>query len=149
MSDTTKSTIRTTIDQSPLFKHLSEEWRERIANHSDIRTYAKSDTVIEEGQEEQHNLFIILDGQARVWTRSPKKEVELKTLKKGAYFGEVSLLSNKVATATVEAKSDEMRALAIERAIILKLVEDDEKVRQMLEGVTLARAKDTIGKVME
>ncbi|MFB6350999.1 MAG: cyclic nucleotide-binding domain-containing protein, partial [Bradymonadaceae bacterium] len=99
--------------------------------------------------EEQHHLFIILDGRARVWTRSPKREVELKTLRPGAYFGEVSLLSDNVATATVEAQSDELSVVAVDRKVLLQLIEDNEKVREMLEGVTLARAKDTIGKVME
>jgi CRP-like cAMP-binding protein len=149
MSQTNDSTIRRTIDQSPLFKHLSDSWQERIAAATDLETFQKGEPIIEEGQEGRHDLFVILDGKARVWTRSPKREVELKTLKPGAYFGEVSLLSDKFATATVEAKTDELRLLAVDREVVLELVDDDEKVRQMLEGVTLARAKDTIGKVME
>ena len=149
MSKSNESTIRRTIDQSPLFKHLSDSWRERIAAQTGMETFLEGDPIIEEGEEGRHDLFVILEGQARVWTRSPKREVELKTLKPGAYFGEVSLLSDKFATATVEAKTDELRLLAVDREIVLELVDEDEKVRQMLEGVTLARAKDTIGKVME
>ena len=149
MSHPNHDTIRQTIDQSPLFKHLDEQWRERLAAASEIESYADGEPVIDEGQEEQHHLFIILEGEARVWTRSPKRKVELKTLRQGAYFGEVSLLSDKVATATVEANSDRLVVVAIERKTVLELVEEDEKVREMLEGVTLARAKDTIGKVME
>ena len=86
MSQTNDSTIRRTIDQSPLFKHLSDSWQERIAAATDLETFQKGEPSIEEGQEGRHYLFVILDGKARVWTRSPKREVELKTLKPGAYF---------------------------------------------------------------
>ena len=149
MSESERDLIRATIDDSPLFKHLSDDWRTTLTDASHLETYSAGDKIIEEGQEEQHHLFIVLDGKARVWTRSPKREVELKTLTTGAYFGEVSLLSDNLATATVEAKSDELRVVAVDRKTLLQLIEEDEKVREMLEGVTLARAKDTIGKVME
>jgi len=149
MSTSNRERIRATIDDSPLFKHLSEQWRDKLTDASHLEAHEAGETIIDEGQEEQHHLFIILDGEARVWTRSPKSEVELKTLRPGAYFGEVSLLSDNVATATVEAQSDELRLVAVGRKTLLELLEADEKVREMLEGVTLARAKDTIGKVME
>lgn len=150
MTDSTEQEeIRSTIDHSPLFKHLSEAWRSRLADNSKLETYTAGEKVIDEGQEEQHHLYIILEGRARVWTQSPDEEVELKTLKPGGYFGEVSLLSEKVATATVEPKDDELVVLELQRKTLLELIEQDEKVREMLEGITLARAKDTIGKVMK
>jgi CRP-like cAMP-binding protein len=149
MSESPDDLIRETIDQSPLFKHLSDDWRDRLIDGSNLETYHEGDAVIDEGQEEQHHLFIVLDGEARVWTRSPTREIELKTLSPGAYFGEVSLLSDKTATATVEPDTEILRVIALDRKVLLELIEDDEKVRKMLEGVTLARAKDTIGKVME
>lgn len=149
MTDSSDEKLRETIDQSPLFKHLSKDWRQRLVDSSHVQTYESGEAIIEEGQDVQHHLYIVLEGQVRVWTQSPKREVELKTLRPGAYFGEVSLLSDKHATATVEAKSDTLSILAIEREIIAELVDADEKVRQMLEGITLARAKDTIGKVLD
>ncbi len=142
-------TIRDTIDQSPLFKHLSERWRQRLAEGSTAESFEQGETVIDEGQTDQHHLFIVLDGEAKVWTRSPKREVELKRLRVGSYFGEVSLLSDKSATATVEAATQPLRVVALDRDLLIELIDEDEKVRNMLEGVTLARAKDTIGKVME
>ena len=59
-----------------------------------------------------------------------------------------SLMSGKSATATVEAQGS-AQVLAIEKEAVLRLVEKDEKVRKMLEGLTLARAKDTLGKVLK
>lgn len=149
MSDGISETIHKTIDAFPLFEHLSDEWKQHLAEHSEVRRYSDGDTIIREGDEHQDRLYIVLEGSARVWTRSPKGKVHLETLGEGEHFGEVSLLSDKVATATVDAESEILGLLAIEREAVLRVVEDDAEVREQLEGVTLERAKDTIGKVMK
>lgn len=143
MSDT----IVTTIAESPLFKHLSSEEMQRIVDAASIQDYADGAVIIEEGGTVRH-LCVLVDGKVRVWTKSLDREVDLKTLGRGAYFGEVSLMSGKAATATVEAVGP-AQVLQLEKSTILDLVERDEKVRKMLEGLTLARAKDTLGKVLK
>lgn len=140
--------IEETINDSPLFKHLGPDWQERLVNSAQLRAFEADQVIIEEGHQAE-SLFIVVRGRVRVWTDSDGRQVELKTLGPGAYFGEVSLLSGKEATATVEAKSDEVTTVALDRSILLNLVSEDDKVRRMLEGVTLARAKDTIGKVLK
>jgi CRP-like cAMP-binding protein len=139
--------ISTTITQSPLFKHLSDDDMQSIVDAASIHEYDDADPIIEEGGSVRH-LYVLVDGKVRVWTKSLEREVDLKTLGKGAYFGEVSLMSGKAATATVEAQGN-ATVLAIDKATVLELVERDEKVRKMLEGLTLARAKDTLGKVLK
>jgi CRP-like cAMP-binding protein len=149
MTDSADETIRSTIDASPLFKHLSEEWRSRLVSASDLQSYASGESVIREGQTEDHPLYLIVGGQARVWTRSDDQAVELKTLFPGASFGEVSLVSDQEPTATVEAKTDELKVLALDHEELVALLEEDDKVRRLLEGLTLARAKDTLDKVAD
>ena len=139
--------IATTITESPLFKHLSPDGMQAVIDAATIREYVDGEAIIEEGGAVRH-LCVLVDGKVRVWTKSLNREVELKTLGRGAYFGEVSLMSGKAATATVEAQGT-ARVLAIDKAAVLRLVEEDEKVRKMLEGLTLARAKDTLGKVLK
>lgn len=140
--------LRRAITESPLFKHLGDEERDALVDSSDVVEFSEGDTVIEEGSRVE-NLFIVVDGRVRVWTNTGDRDVELKNLGPGAYFGEVSLLSGKEATATVEVRSEEATLIAVDRERILELVKGDERVRKMLEGVTLARAKDTIGKVLK
>lgn len=140
--------ITEAISQSPLFKHLDESWQQRLAQASSLHTFARGESIIEEGKEAAE-LSVVIAGQVRVWTRAGGRTVELKTLSAGAYFGEVSLLSGKSATASVEARSEVVTTLAIQRETLLTLVQADEKVRRMLQGVTMARAKDTIGKVLK
>jgi CRP-like cAMP-binding protein len=142
------ATINETINESPLFKHLGEAWHDRLVESAELRDYAAPQTIIEEGSPAE-SLFIVVRGRVRVWTTADGREVELKTLGPGAYFGEVSLLSGKDTTATVAAKTDQVSVVALDREVLLELVDEDDKVRRMLEGVTLARAKDTIGKVLK
>jgi len=137
-----------TIKQSPLFKHLPDEEIDALVEASTSEQYEAGEVLIEEGGKAKF-LYVVTDGDVRVWTTSLDREVELKTLSRGAYFGEVSLMSGKTATATVEALDGPVTVVEIPREAILELVERDEKVRKMLEGVTLARAKDTIGKVLQ
>lgn len=142
------ATIAETINNSPLFKHLDEPWRQRLQQSAQLRAYDAGQVIIEEGTQAE-SLFIVVRGQVRVWTHADGRKIELKTLGQGAYFGEVSLLSGKDATATVEAQTHTVTTVALDRDTLVDLVNSDEKVRRMLEGVTLARAKDTIGKVLK
>lgn len=145
MSDKIERTIR----ESPLFKHLTEARIDDLLDASELEQYETDEVIIAEGSTSEHHLYIVLLGQVRVWTDGPQGEVELKTMGPGAYFGEVSLMSGSESTATVEVKKPPVELVAIDRDFLLELIESDEKVRKMLQGVTLARAKDTIGKVFE
>ncbi|MFW5968535.1 MAG: Crp/Fnr family transcriptional regulator [Persicimonas sp.] len=140
--------MKETIEDSPLFKHLDEDWHRRLIEASEVRTASKGEVLVEEGSS-AGALFVVVRGSVRVWTEADGDTVELKRLGPGAYFGEVSLLGAKEATATVEAASETVELVAVDGGVIAELVESDDKVRGMLEGVTLARARDTIGKVLE
>lgn len=143
MPDLTTSTIR----ELPLFKHLSDEWVNRLVGNARVIEVKPGEQLIAEGKMVDE-LLIVARGAVRVWTNGLGRAVELKQLGPGNYVGEVSLLSGKTATATVEAH-EATSVVAIGRSAIIALVESDETVRKVLEGVTLARAKDTLGKVLQ
>lgn len=141
--------IERTIRESPLFKHLNDDEIDDLIAASSVRVFENRDEVIVENEPVDY-LYIVLRGRVRVWTVGPKKdEVELKRLGPGAYFGEVSLMSGNKATATVQVTKGPAEFVTIDRDHLLAFIEEDEKVRKMLQGVTLARAKDTIGKVFK
>jgi CRP/FNR family transcriptional regulator, cyclic AMP receptor protein len=146
-SDMTEQ-IEQAIQESPLFKHLDDSDLQALIAASTVQVFEPSTQIIEENQN-IHHLYIVLMGRVRVWTKGPRGEVELKTMGPGAYFGEVSLMSGNAATASVEVKTGPAQVVAIEKEALMDLVKRDEKVRKMLQGVTLARAKDTIGKVFK
>lgn len=68
--------------------------------------------------------FILLDGEADVRRRGRK----VNTLHRGDFFGEISLLTDRKATATVTA-STPIRALVVTRRSFKKLVHDDARVQ--------------------
>lgn len=140
--------IADTIKESPLFKHLSTDELNALISKSVLKVHHPGETVIKENSQTE-NLYIVISGRVRVWTKGPKGEVELKAMGPGAYFGEVSLLSGNAATASVEVTTGPAQFVAIGKETLLELLKEDEKVRKMLQGVTLARAKDTIGKVFK
>lgn len=140
--------LRETIASCTLFSHLEEAEIADLLAASTLETLAAGDSIIAEGKPVQ-NLYIVASGEVHVSTNALGRDVDLQTLTKGSYFGEVSLMSGKNATATVEAKSDAVEVVAIKRDAISALVGRDETVRKVLEGVTLERAKDTLGKVLK
>lgn len=140
--------IGLTINESPLFKHLADHDRQALIAASFLKTYQVGDKIIVEGRDVDQ-LSIVLRGRVCVWTNGPRGRVDLKNMGPGAYFGEVSLMSGNDATATVEVTGGPAEIVAIPREHLLELIESDDKIRKMLQGVTLARAKDTIGKVFK
>ncbi len=136
------------LQESPLFNHLSHDEIDRLLDLSTVEEFKESETIIKEN-EPVESLYIVLKGRVRVWTTGPRGEVELKKLGRGAYFGEVSLISGNAATANVEVVHGPASLIAIDSQGLNEFVESDDRVRKMLQGVTLARAKDTIGKVFK
>jgi CRP-like cAMP-binding protein len=144
MSDT----IRATIENLSLFSGTSEGHLKRLTEAATLESFDAGVALIEEGGTTD-NLFIVSEGSVRVWTDALGKEVELKTLSEGDYFGEVSLISGKAATANVAATDGGCSAVLIPRDTFIEVHDGDANVQKRLEGVTLARAKDTIGKVLQ
>ncbi len=141
--------IERTIRESPLFKHLSEDQLVELIEASSLLEPDAHTVIVHEDQPVEH-LYIVERGRVHVATDGPSDaSVDLKTMGPGAYFGEVSLISGKAATATVKTGDPKTVLVAIDRQYLGKLIEDDSKIRRMLQSVTLARAKDTIGKVFK
>lgn len=137
------------IKESPLFKHLSPEDTEALIAHASLEVFQTDDIIIQENAPVP-NLYILLMGRVRISTTGPNNTpIELKSLGPGGYFGEVSLLNNIPATATVEVRTGPAQTIAIARKALLDLIEKDEKVRHLLTELTIARANDTITKVLK
>jgi len=85
----------------PLFRQLSDEQVEIIAERVVIRRFMRGQTVVQQGAKED-TLFILLSGEARVLvTNSRGREVFLAGLGPGDFFGEMSLIDGEPHSATV------------------------------------------------
>ncbi len=87
---------------SSLFRTFSPSERREILEHTTVREFPPGATVVREG-DAGDCLYVIKSGEVEVATLDGKGEkLVLARLKEGDYFGEISLLTGRPRTATVE-----------------------------------------------
>jgi CRP-like cAMP-binding protein len=86
----------------PLLSGLDRKQLERLAKDFSERTFAAGSTIVREGDEHGIGFFVVADGEGVVTVGGR----EVATVKRGDYFGEVALISDRVRTATVTATTD-------------------------------------------
>ncbi|MFD2115517.1 patatin-like phospholipase family protein [Paenibacillus yanchengensis] len=93
--------------------------------------------------------YMIVSGSAAVYVEQGSQvRVELETLKKGQFFGEVSCLSNDPVTANVVAL-EELTAYAIDRNAVLMLMDEDSTFRQQMIDLLIKRIQKTNERIVE
>ena len=91
---------------SPLLGELDEEERLSLVHRLRLLTYEPGDVVISEG-EQGGTLYLLTTGSVKVFVRNPaSRNVEVRVLREGDFFGEVAILSGRPRTATITAASD-------------------------------------------
>jgi phosphoenolpyruvate synthase/pyruvate phosphate dikinase len=89
------------IEQVPLFTGLSEPDVTRIAGMFKERTFPAGETITKEGVGAAA-FFVIESGEATVSIRGK----QIRTLRRGDYFGEIALIDEGARSATVTASTD-------------------------------------------
>jgi CRP-like cAMP-binding protein len=139
--------METLIQNSHLFTSLDEEGRLRALQESSIRTFPAASVILREG-EPGDEFYLIAAGTVRVQT-SPgdgNPPVELAMLGRGAFFGEVSVLTGRPRTATVTA-IDDVLVVVFSQDLVARLLDAYPRVRKLLDALVLGRARDTIEKI--
>ncbi|NIM92923.1 MAG: cyclic nucleotide-binding domain-containing protein [Anaerolineales bacterium] len=110
-------------DGIPLFESLTPEHEKMLLSISQKEFFAKDDIIIKDGSDE-HKLYIIIKGRARIILRSDDKDEEtvLAEVGEGEMLGEVSLVINAPHSATVAAK-EPTEVITIERSDLFDLME--------------------------
>ncbi len=86
--------ILSILKDIPFLANLPDEDLTALASHAKKGSFPKRAIIITEG-EETESLYILLTGKVRVFSSDESgKEVTLKILESGSYFGELSLLDN-------------------------------------------------------
>ncbi|HNX68573.1 MAG TPA: patatin-like phospholipase family protein [Candidatus Omnitrophota bacterium] len=95
------------LDPIPLFTSLIPEEQALIERHSRLVGFKRGDIVYEEGASADA-FYIIISGRFRLFTRDrvSNEETTLLYFYRGEHFGETSLLTGNVHSASVEAKTD-------------------------------------------
>jgi CRP/FNR family transcriptional regulator/CRP/FNR family cyclic AMP-dependent transcriptional regulator len=89
-----------------LFSSLDNEQLETLARLVIMQNYDKDETIILEDDESVQALFLIAEGEVKVYmTGTDKRETILTLLGKGDFFGEMSLIDGEPRSASVKAVS--------------------------------------------
>ena len=109
------------LDGVRLFDSLTLSQKFELMRGLQIRYYSQEQMIVRQG-ETGSEFFIIVQGQVQCGKNSAGGFVPVRTLGKGAHFGEVALLNNVKRTMTVRAL-DEVRLLCIDKEAFMSVAD--------------------------
>lgn len=97
-------------------------------------------------KETGNTAYLLLQGKAEViFCSFEDSNHRVAALKPGAFFGEMSLLENKVRNASVQAKVDNTLVLEIEKSNFFKILQTDSQIAWNLMNTLLTRMENMMG----
>jgi len=134
------------VTRSHLFKSLDDAGRQRLLESGFVMRFDAGDVILREGDRGE-TMYLLMEGQVRIETSAPNGTLQLAELGRGACVGEVSVLTGSPRTATVTAITP-VTAVTFARHRILRLLDENPKVRALLDTLVEARARDTVEKLI-
>ena len=128
-----------------LFKSLSNDMKDRFLEESVVVIADPDEVIISQG-DRQGSVYILIEGEVEVSTLRDDEQVFLKVLKPHAIIGEISAMTQQPRTATVTAASH-CSLIRIESGLIREIIEQNPKVKGLLEAIWHGREKDTVEKM--
>ena len=108
----------------PFFRHLSDEEREELEELLEPASFEAGENIFEEGGPEER-LYVITSGTVEVHKRVlPGRRQHLATIEAPTVVGEMGLLTEPRAAASVEARTP-IEAYSIDRDRFLEMLDDD------------------------
>lgn len=132
------------IERSHLFKGLEKEDLTALYQAGKFVTFKAGEAVVREG-DAGDEMFVIMTGSVRVITGPKMTPVELAQLKRGAFFGEVSVLTGQPRTATVVA-IDDVELIAFGKQALEPILRKYPRVRKLMKVVVEGRVRTAIEK---
>ena len=132
------------IERSHLFKGLEKDDLTVLYQAGRLIKVEAGKAVVREG-DPGTEMFVIMTGTVKVITGLPKAPVELAQLKRGAFFGEVSVLTGRPRTATVVAV-DDVELVAFDKQALEPILRKYPRVRKLMQVVVEGRVRTAIEK---
>jgi CRP-like cAMP-binding protein len=132
------------IERSHLFKGLEKEDLTGLYEAGRLLTFKAGQAVVREG-DPGTEMYVIMTGTVKVITGPAQAPVELAQLKRGAFFGEVSVLTGQPRTATVLAV-DEVELIAFDKQALEPILRKYKRVRKLMQVVVEGRVRTAIEK---
>ncbi len=130
-----KRLLANLVRTSPLFQPFDAETRLELLSRFTSRVHAPAEVIIREGQTGE-GMSVILTGEVQVTRQDADGEpVHLATLREGDVFGEIALVRDEPATATVRAVR-KTAVVMLPADDFAHLVADHAAVREWIRGLT-------------
>jgi hypothetical protein len=124
--------VATPAVASPLFSDFTESELLAVMHGMELVSFETGDIVITEG-EPGDSLFIVATGTVKAFIRNPAgRQVLLREMSEGSFFGEISILSGKPRTATVTAAT-RCEMLELDRATLDGISQTHPNVWKVLQ----------------
>ncbi len=128
---------------SPLFSGFSRDELVAVIRGLRLLAFEPGDIVLTEG-DAGDSLFVITEGTVKAFVRDAAggRQMLMRRLKEGDFFGEISILSGKPRSATVTAATH-CEMLELDRPTLDQITGSYPHVRQVLEEFYVSRALNT------
>lgn len=125
------------IARVDLFDGLPADQRDRLADQLEFMPYAAGESVTREGDRDD-GLFMIVEGAAAVCIGNGHGSREVARLGAGEFFGEMSLMTGEVRTATVIAATD-LVCYRMSKAAFKAILEETPAVAEQVAEILMTR----------
>lgn len=131
----------------PLFAGFSQAEFEEFTKLMNVQSHGPGEIIVREGDKGK-SVYIIASGSVKVYTTMLSGDVvELAKLWPSEFFGEISFLTGKPRTATIETL-EETTVLEMTEDRLRELIEKQPRVRDVLQKYSEMRLKGTIETVI-
>jgi cAMP-dependent protein kinase regulator len=125
----------------PLFSELNEQELQSLLSHIQSQTFPEGSLVCREG-EGGDSLFVISRGEVSIAKQMPEgREVRVRNLRDGDFFGEFGFFIDQKRHATVRAIT-ECEILEISRNALSKMIEVHPRLNEVLQNLFRERILD-------
>jgi hypothetical protein len=131
------------VGETPLFRSFSQAELVALIKGLRLLSFEAGQIVVSEG-EMGGSLFVVTSGALRAFVKSPAgRNVEVRQIEEGEFFGEISVLTGQARSATITAAT-RCELLELDRATLDSISASHPHVRQVLQEFYEQRRADSL-----
>ena len=139
--------VRVFVRRVPVLSSLPHRALDDLASRMELQKIPEGTDIVREG-DVGDQLYILKEGEAEVIVRGEgDREVEMATLSKNDYFGEIALLREVPRTATVRSRGP-VELYSLGRDDFRELLERSEELKSAMTGTSDARYVETQNRLL-
>lgn len=125
--------MNSALTSIPLLSRLASEHLELLSAQIQHRKYASNSVIIAEG-DQSDSLYIVTEGKVKIYiSDTDGREIQLRILEPGDYFGELALIDKKPRSASAMTTCDSQLSVITSKGFLRCLADNPEMALIMLQ----------------